>query len=498
MMSLDSSLLTALAGLTLASLTIFVIYYKWSFAYWKKLNVPYLEPRIPMGNMANTLTATENFGIVIKHIYDQLKSQKVRLGGLYIFSTPAYIVIDLEYVKNVLSKDFQYFVDRGIYHNEEVDPLSAHLFNLDGEKWRNTRNKLNSAFTSGKMKMMFETLLHFEKNLHEEIDSLCKSGKPVDVKKLLCCYMIDVIGSASFGLECNSFEADPAPFREYGLRFFNMTTWECFLFWISVAFPKLAKALGLRVVPKIVSDFFSNVVKDNVEYRERNNYVRNDFMQLLIKMKSNNFTLEQIAAQSFGLFLGGFETTSNSLSWTMYELAKNQDIQNKVREEINAVVATYGGKVTYDGIQDMKYLGQIMDETLRKYPAGGVYTRICNKDYKVPDQDIVIKKGTRLLISVLGIHRDEEYYPDPEKFDPERFNEENSRSRPRYAHLPFGEGPRTCIGIRFGRMQSKVSLASLLKNYKFTLNEKTEPPKFAVNSFLLVPAGDIWLNVERI
>ena len=116
----------------------------------------------------------------------------------------------------------------------------------------------------------------------------------------------------------------------------------------------------------------------------------------------------------------------------------------------------------------------------------------------------------------MGIHYDEEYYPDPEKFDPERFNEENSRSRPQYAHLPFGEGPRICIGtvsssfsstktnlkcagLRFGLMQSKVGLASLLMKYKFTLNEKTQRrPEFMIDSFVITPEEEIWLNAEKI
>lgn len=75
-------------------------------------------------------------------------------------------------------------------------------------------------------------------------------------------------------------------------------------------------------------------------------------------------------------------------------------------------------------------------------------TRQCVKQYKIPDQDINIEKGIKVVIPILGIHHDEEYFPDPEKFDPDRFNEENSKNRHPYAHIPFGEGPRICIGIK--------------------------------------------------
>ncbi|KAJ3651617.1 hypothetical protein Zmor_017646 [Zophobas morio] len=496
-MFLSNSFLTDLVGLLLAFFTIFITYYKWSFNYWKKLNVPFVKPRIPLGNIIAPLKKREQFAVVLKHIYHELKRKKARHGGVYIFSSPVYMVIDLEYVKNILTKDFQYFNDRGFYYNEKDDPISAHLFSLNGEKWKNVRVKLTPTFTSGKMKMMFQTLLDCEKNLHEKIEELHTHKQPLDMKRLLGCYTMDVIGSCAFGIECNSFKDGPASFREYGLKFFKMSKWESFVFGLSITFPKLARSLRIRAVSKSVSDFFSKVVKNNMEYRARNNYSRKDFMQLLIEMKG--LTLEEVTAQSFVFFLAGFETSSSTMSWAMYELAKNPDIQQKLRDEINAVVARYGGKLTYDGIQEVKYMGQVVDETLRKYPPGGVLSRTCIQDYKVPDQDIIIKKGTRVLVPVLGIHYDEEYYPDPDKFDPERFSERNSRSRPHYAHIPFGEGPRICIGLRFGLMQSKVGLASLLMKYKFTLNDKTERcPKFAVDSFVLTPSEEIWLNAEKI
>ncbi|XP_063930195.1 probable cytochrome P450 6a13 [Zophobas morio] len=167
-------------------------------------------------------------------------------------------------------------------------------------------------------------------------------------------------------------------------------------------------------------------------------------------------TLEEITAQSFVFFLAAFETSSSTMSWAMYELAKNPHIQQKVRDEINTVVARCGGKLTYEGIQEMKYLSQVVDETLRKYPPGAALNRRCTQDYKVPDHDIIIKQGTRVFIPVLGIHYDEEYYPDPEKFDPERFNEENIRSRPQYAYIPFGEGPRICIDVPWSRSFSST------------------------------------------
>jgi cytochrome P450 family 6 len=104
-----------------------------------------------------------------------------------------------------------------------------------------------------------------------------------------------------------------------------------------------------------------------------------------------------------------------------------------------------------------------------------------------------------VVVPVMGIHDDLEYYPNPEEFDPERFNQANKWSRPQYSYLRFGEGPRNCIGLCFGLVETKVVLTALLKNYKVTVNEKTkEPLEFLPNTFILGVKGDIWLNVEKI
>jgi cytochrome P450 family 6 len=87
-----------------------------------------------------------------------------------------------------------------------------------------------------------------------------------------------------------------------------------------------------------------------------------------------------------------------------------------------------------------------LTETLRKYPPVAFLSRKCTKDYTIPDTDLVVEKGIQVVIPVLGLHRDPKYFPDPEKFDPERFNDEAKRSRPHYVYLPFGEGQRICIG----------------------------------------------------
>ncbi|GAB0089290.1 Cytochrome P450 [Sergentomyia squamirostris] len=147
----------------------------------------------------------------------------------------------------------------------------------------------------------------------------------------------------------------------------------------------------------------------------------------------------------------------------------------------------------------MKYLEQVINETLRKHPVSGVLFRCVTEDYNVPKMNLVLKKGMRVFIPVLGIHNDPDIYPEPEKFDPDRFTPQAVRNRHSSAYLAFGEGPRYCIGVRFGIMQVKTAIANLLLNYKFTPSVNTKYPiEYEVASCLLSPKGGCWVKIDKI
>nr|AKZ17689.1 cytochrome P450 monooxygenase CYP6BK19 [Tenebrio molitor] len=511
-MFVSESLIKDLIGVAVALVVVLIGYYKWSFTYWKRKNLPYVEPSIPFGNLSSPLKGKESMGMAMFRLYNEMKHNKWKHGGIYFLARPMYYVIDPDYIKNVMATDFHHFVDRGLYYNEKADPLSAHLFTIGGAKWRNLRMKLTPTFTSGKMKMMFQTLVDCEAGLQARIEQECQQKEPIDIKEVLACFTTDVIGSCAFGLDCHTFKEENSPFRIYSKKVLNISAIEMLKRMVAFSFPDMATALSVTLTPKDVESFFMKVVKDTVKYREEKDVQRKDFMQLLIDLKNNKLaeedgykhdgrtlTVEEIAAQSVVFFVAGFETSSTTMSFALYELAKNQDIQEKVREEVKSVLAKYDGKITYEAIHDMKYMDLVLSETLRKYPPVTFLTRQCVLDYKVPNEDVIIEKGTTVSIPILGLHYDEEYYPDPKKFDPERFTEENQSSRPHFTYMPFGEGPRMCIGMRFGLMQSKVGLASLLRNHNFTVNKKTmEPLKMKPNSFIFAVEGEIWLNAQKV
>lgn len=148
----------------------------------------------------------------------------------------------------------------------------------------------------------------------------------------------------------------------------------------------------------------------------------------------------------------------------------------------------------------------IFAETLRKYPALAALTRMASEDYRLPSNDnasseseIILERGTKVYIPVLAIHYDPEIYPEPDKFQPERFETDACQQRHPLAFLSFGDGPRNCIGLRFARMQVKVALITLLNVYRFS-PAPGEPEKLPVRKTGVIrrPNKGVRLRVERI
>ena len=351
-------LLTSLALMILA-------YFKWCFTYWARKGVPYVKPQIPLGNAPNPLNLKRPLFETFREYHDYFKSKGHRYGGIFTSTRPTLMVVDPELVKNVLSKDFDYFSNRGLYFNKKADPLSLHLFSLEGQEWKDLRRKLTPTFTSGKMKMMFQTLLDSGNNMMKHLNGTYFDDTAVKIKTICQSYTIDNIGSCAFGLECNSFENPTSDFIRYGQKLFAAPIGKQLRNLLADAFPNFASKLGVKVFDEDVSGFYKKMTQDTIEYRESNNVHRKDFMQLLLEMKRSQLneeglTLDQIAAQSMLFFAGGFETSATTMSFALFELARNPDIQEKVRGEVRSVLDKNDGLLTYDGVMEMKYMMQVV------------------------------------------------------------------------------------------------------------------------------------------
>lgn len=232
----------------LTLLLLLYVYYQYALNYWYRRTVPYVPGTFPFGSFTSSFIGSESFTQKINEFYRQFKAKGCDYVGLYITARKALLVLDPSLVKRILTTDFQYFHDRGVYHDETNDPLSAHLVALSGDQWKDLRQKLTPTFSSGKLKTMFHTVLQCAEQLSSTLAEECVCvDKPVEMKDLAARYTTDVIGSCAFGIECNSLKNPEAQFRQIGRKVFLPSRTDVYKRAIIRASPWLAKKLKIKV-----------------------------------------------------------------------------------------------------------------------------------------------------------------------------------------------------------------------------------------------------------
>ncbi|KAH8321526.1 hypothetical protein KR074_007542 [Drosophila pseudoananassae] len=489
-------------------ITYLLVRWRRTLNYWKNAGIPCEEPHILLGSLGG-VQSKRSFCDIWTDYYKKFRGTGP-FAGFYWFQKPAVFVLEPSLAKLILIRDFNKFTDRGFYHNTEDDPLSGHLFMLDGQKWKSMRNKLSSTFTSGKMKYMFPTVVKVGHEFTEVFGQTLDKNNIVEVKDLLARFTTDVIGTCAFGIECSSLKDPNAEFRNMGRKAVTDQRHGPLGIAFINSFPNLARRLHMKITKEEVEHFFLRIVRETVSFREQNKIRRNDFMDQLIDLKNSpltksetgesvNLTIEQMAAQAFVFFGAGFETSSTTMGFALYELAQHQDIQDRVRKECIEVFGK-SSELSYENMKDLVYLDQVLSETLRLYTVLPILNRECLEDYVVPDNPkYVIKKGMPVLIPCGAMHRDEKLYPNPNVFNPDHFLPDRVKERDSVEWLPFGDGPRNCIGMRFGQMQARIGLALLIKDFKFSICEETTiPMKYSKETFLISSESGIYLKVERV
>lgn len=405
-----------------------------------------------------------------------------RIYGFFDFIWPAYFIRDPELMKQITIKDFDYFEDHPQFVDSSSNDLFAHsLFQLKGKVWRDRRATLTPAFTGSKMRLMFKLVTECVQDMTKYLIEKSDHDERIQFEmKDFCSRMTnDIIASCAFGVKVNSLENPENEFLITGRKAIDFPILRTFLVFI---FPKLMKKLKINLIPDDVSNYFRSIIRDTINARIQGNIYRPDLINILMQASQGNdinqeandyqtidqsmknaWTEDELMGQSFLFFFAGFETSSTMLSFLSYELAVNPNIQERLYEEIKATEECLNGApVDYDTLQKMKYLDQVTSETLRKWSPSTTTDRICVKDYTYDDGQTKfhIEKGTNIYIPLYGFHQDPKYFSDPDRFNPERFSDENKATIISGTYIPFSIGPRNCIGMRL--LSKQVDLKCIL------------------------------------
>lgn len=424
------------------------------------------------------------------------------MWGFYDGRQPVLAITDPEMIKTVLVKEcYSVFTNRRFLG--PVGLMKNAISVAEDENWKRMRTLLSPTFTSGKLKQMFPIISHYGDVLVRNLRKEAEKGKPISLKDIFGAYSMDVITSTSFGVNIDSLNNPQDPFVENIKKLLRFSFLDPFIISI-ILFPCLNtvfEALNIFIFPKHITDFFTKSVQRMKENRLHDKQKhRVDFLQLMINSQNSKETDShkamsdlELVAQSIIFIFAGYETTSTSLSFLMYILATHPDIQQKLQEEIDA---TFPNKAppTYDAVTQMEYLDMVLNESLRLFPVAGRIERTCKKDVEV--NGVFIPKGTVVMVPSFVLHRDSAYWPEPEEFHPERFSKKNKDSINPYIYLPFGTGPRNCIGMRFAMMNMKLAVIRVLQNFSFKPCKETQIPLEIDSQGLTRPQRPIVLKAE--
>ncbi|XP_047276701.1 cytochrome P450 3A43 isoform X1 [Homo sapiens] len=382
--------------------------------------------------------------------------------------------------------------------------LKSALSFAEDEEWKRIRTLLSPAFTSVKFKEMVPIISQCGDMLVRSLRQEAENSKSINLKDFFGAYTMDVITGTLFGVNLDSLNNPQDPFLKNMKKLLKLDFLDPFLLLISL-FPFLTpvfEALNIGLFPKDVTHFLKNSIERMKESRLKDKQKhRVDFFQQMIDSQNSKETKShkalsdlELVAQSIIIIFAAYDTTSTTLPFIMYELATHPDVQQKLQEEIDAVLPNKA-PVTYDALVQMEYLDMVVNETLRLFPVVSRVTRVCKKDIEI--NGVFIPKGLAVMVPIYALHHDPKYWTEPEKFCPEsRFSKKNKDSIDLYRYIPFGAGPRNCIGMRFALTNIKLAVIRALQNFSFKPCKETQIPLKLDNLPILQPEKPIVLKVH--
>ncbi|KAF5287159.1 hypothetical protein FQA39_LY16037 [Lamprigera yunnana] len=505
--------------------------------YWKDRNVTFEKPLPLFGSMLPAILGKMTNSDVFQNIYNKFPND--RYVGVFNFANPILLIRDPELIKTITVKEFRAFSDRRPFLPDNVDRLwNRNLFAIKGyrdQKWQKLRSTISPAFTTTKMKSMLFLMKQCSKQF---LEHLSKKGDftEIELKEAFTQYGNDVIASTAFGVTCDSFSDADNEFYVMSRDLNNLTGLKRWALTFHV-FATIAKCLNISIFSKKACDFFKAIVKKSMKLRREKSIVRLDVLHLLMEAQKGNLNYEEnneipdagfavveesemgklkanqignvlvddetITAQVMILIIGGTDTTSTHMAYVLYELALNPDVQERLRREVDNTLEKSNFDITYETLMGMKYLDMVISEVLRKWPPFIVLDRKSVKPFTIEpkhpgEQALHLSSGSFVTYSVLALHMDPKYFPDPDKFDPERFSEENKHKIQPYTYIPFGCGPRGCVASRFALLKTKLIITELIGKYEIVAVRKTLIPMVMSKShFIPIPDEGIWVGFKR-
>ena len=373
------------------------------------------------------------------------------------------LTVDPEFAHHILQKNTEKYSKTSKTFSTIKHFWGAGLLTSEGEYWHKQRRLIRPGFHRARLKKVFELMEGVAETYLRELDVTLKQNPETNICDNLQRLTFQVIANAIFGTHLHQKEYERLNRIIPRLQAFILKVIrQPYLHW-------WLKGSGkIKAHEQLVSEE-KEMIRSYIQKRRKQKGEHNDLLQMLLDIRyedtGEGMTDIQLIDEINILFIAGHEPTTQALSWALYLLAQHPEVMKKLREEVNEVIPD--AKVTFDRLTQLTYMEQVLEETLRLYPPVWATNRIAKEDDEF--KGIKIKKGTTCAAYIYGLHHDPNVWENPTSFHPERFAKGKKKERHTFSFLPFGGGPRFCIGRQFALMEMKLVLAKMVMRYSMEL-----------------------------
>ncbi len=420
------------------------------------------------------------------------RSYTMKMGEIHLPRLDFYIANDLSIVDEVMD-DKQRIYPKHNFLRELLDPLIGNsVFSANGKDWDNQREMVNPAFTHTNLKRVFPVMQQAVDDLVAQIRTRDLS-KPVDVELLMTHVAADIIFRTIFSVKLDAdgahqiytafhrFQKNIQPsamLRLYGLPLLNY------------------RKRAYRAAAEVHAVFAPIVQARYDAYHQRGEHGPSDILLSLLEARhpetGKPFSFDEIINQVSTIFLAGHETAASSMSWALYLLAECPHLQIALRGEMQA--ADSDGPIAFESLKSLNQLRNLFRETLRLYPPVSFFVRAVTKPTTMREK--LMKAGSMIVISPWLIQRNPENFPCPHAFDPDRFTQPEQAEACRRAYMPFGKGPRVCVGAGFAQQEAMLVLGSIVRSFELRCPPGPKPQP--VSRLTLRSKDGISLNLHAL
>ncbi len=439
------------------------------------MTAPVAPPRVPLKEYLSSHRA------IIKDMIAAYQGYQHRFGETFklkLVSRDVIVTTSPGYARHILiANQRNYLKD---YPTKVVGSIIGNgILTSDGPFWLRQRRLVQPAFHKQQLQNLSRLMVEETEGVLAKLAN--RQGQEVEVFREMVALTLNVVSRSLFSTGID----------EQGLHVVETSVDSL----MDLAVAKIRnplQVLGYKLTGK--TRFFDQCQKDLDEliYRiiddRRSLPPQNqDILDMLLSSKDAEtgevLSREQLKDELLVLFLAGHETSANALTWTLMLLDQHPEVQERMRQEVDEVLGD--GSIGFEHLPRLRYIKQVIDEALRLYPSAWILGREAIEEDEY--EGIKVEPGKQVSIFIYGLHRNPQYWENPEIFDPERFAPGQAKSRPTHAYLPFGGGPRMCIGHQFAVFEMQIALALLMKN--FTFKRTTHGPIPMEPSITLRPAA---------